>query len=100
MSTMRATVPNQKVKDAIQALLQELNSMSSSDRKAAVDTIHYTITHEHRTLQQAFWSALLLAQIKYADNSHDMRNECAVKLAKAVKDAATAINLDYGLPFI
>jgi UDP-N-acetyl-D-mannosaminuronate dehydrogenase len=91
---------NQKVQDAIQTILNEVGAISRQHQQEIVDTIHQTVSQEHRTLQQAFWSKMLLAQIKYAGNSSDLRNEAAVKLAKAVKETATGLNFDYGLPFI
>jgi hypothetical protein len=79
--------------------MNELNS-SGSNRKVVVNTILDTISREHRTLQQAFWSSMLLAQIQYAENDYDMRNEQAVELAKFVKELAIKYNFDYGLSYI
>lgn len=87
-----------RVKAAIQVLLDELNNISSQGRKHVTDVILETVTREHRKLQQSFWSALLLAQIEYANASHDLRNDAAVKLAQAIKEMAEKKNFDMGLP--
>ena len=84
-----------KVRDAVGVILDELNGGNQRHVAAA---ILETVEHEHRTLQQAFWSAMLLAQMNYADNSFDLRNECAVKLAKAVDETAKRLGYDLGLP--
>lgn len=89
-----------QVKDAVNMILRELNG---GNRKVIADAIVDTVSHDHRTLQQAFWSAMMLAQIKYVkihENAHDLRNEDAVRLARTVKEAAEKLNLDYGLPYI
>lgn len=95
---------NPKVKDAVSVILAELNTMSSSSKADIAHTIFDTVARDHRTLQQAFWSAIMKAQISYADSytefQPDLRNEAAVKLAKAVKATAIENNLDYGLPNI
>ncbi|CAM6053497.1 unnamed protein product [Sphagnum tenellum] len=88
---------NQKVKEAIQTILNEVNGGNTKDVAAS---IYEAISQDHRTLQQQFWSAMLFAQMRYASNPHDMRNEYAVKLAKLVKQLAIDNNLDYGLPYI
>ena len=85
------------VTQAISTILDELNG---GNRKKIASAIYDRLSREHRTLQQAFWSAMLLAQIQYADNRHDLRNEDAVKLAKLVKDLAVRNNMDMGLAFI
>src|ERR1035441_8564240 len=89
-----------RVKEAIQVLLDELNDISMTSRKQVTQAIVKTVTREHRTLQQAFWSALLLAQIEYANASYDPRNEAAVELAERVKEMAEKHNFDMGLPYI
>ena len=92
---------NQKVKDAVQVILNELNNISSQGRKDVALTIVDTVRSDHRTLQQSFWNALLVAQLLYADSRYDARNEAAVGWAKEVKALATKHNLDIGcLPFI
>jgi hypothetical protein len=97
---MSENKPNIKpeVVQAVKALLEACNTLGS--RKDIAASIHQAVTTEHRTIQQSFWSALLLAQIQYADNSFDLRNESAVKLAKLVKETAVQNNLDMGLPLI
>jgi hypothetical protein len=81
---------------AVQTILDALNGGNQKDLAAVV---YDTVSREHRTLQQCFWSMMLQAQIKYADNSSDLRNEASVKLANVVKAAATANNFDMGLPY-
>ena len=88
---------NQKVKEAVQTLL---NCVNGGDAREIANIIWETVSRDHRTLQEGFWSAMLLAQIKYADNPSDLRNEAAVKLAQKVKEMAKENNFDYGLPFI
>lgn len=88
---------NQKVKDAVQVILNELNG---GDRKDIALTIVDTVRNDHRTLQQLFWSKMLQAQIMYADSRHDLRNEAAVEWAKTVKETAIKHNLDMGMPYI
>lgn len=87
----------QDVKAAVQTIL---NALNGGNQKELAAVVHDAISRDHRTLQQDFWSMLLMVQIKYADNSSDLRNEAAVKLANAVKQAAIAANLDMGLPRI
>ena len=91
---------NEKVEAAVKVILAELNNISSSGRRAVAATILRTVQHDHRTIQQGFWNAMLFAQMGYADSAHDLRNEKAVELAKLVKEIATVNNLDVGLPFI
>ena len=88
---------NPVVVEAVRTIIQELNG---GNRKLAAKSIYEAVRTDHRTLQQAFWSAILLAQIEYADNASDLRNEQAVKLAQMVRKAATEQNMDMGLPFI
>ena len=88
---------NQKVKEAVQTLL---NCVNGGDAREIANIIWETVSRDHRTLQEGFWSSMLLAQIKYADNPSDLRNEAAVKLAQKVKEMAKENNFDYGLPFI
>jgi hypothetical protein len=91
---------NPTVKAAIKAILNETNAMGSDRQADVAFTICETVKGDHNTLQQCFWSALLKAQMQYADARHDLRNEDAVNLAKAVKDTAVSLNFDYGLRFI
>lgn len=88
---------DQKVKEAVQTLLCCVNG---GDPRDIAKIIWDNVSRDHRTLQQGFWSAMLLAQIQYADNPSDLRNEAAVKLAQKVKELAKENNFDYGLPFI
>ena len=87
----------EQVAQAVKMLLETANGRKARD---IAEVIHATVSREHRTLQQGFWSALLLAQIKYADNPHDLRNEQAVELAKLVKEVATARHFDLGLMYV
>jgi hypothetical protein len=84
---------NQKVVDAVKVILSELNG---GNRKDIARSIHQAVSSDHRTLQQSFWSAVLLAQCAYAENSSDLRNEQAVELAKMVKKVAESRNWDIG----
>jgi len=87
----------EKVVDAVLAITRELNGGS---RKDISEAIFETVSREHRTLAQAFWSAMLLAQIDYAESRFDLRNEASVELAKAVKELAIEKNWDMGLPYV
>ena len=87
----------QKVKDAINTIVDELNGGNCG---VIADVINEALHRQHRTLQQKFWSAILLAQIDYASHDHDLRNEAAVNWAKAVKELAREKNTDMGLPLI
>jgi hypothetical protein len=86
-----------KIQDAIQVILDSVNG---GNQENIAQEIFDVIRYDHRTLQQAFWSTMLKAQIKYADCDHDLRNESAVKLAGLVKETAIKNNLDMGLPRI
>jgi hypothetical protein len=88
---------NPKVKAAIETISRELNG---GNRKQIANTIYETISRDHRTLQQAFWSSMLLAQIRYGENRYDARNESAVMLAMLVRKVAAEHNFDLGLPYI
>ena len=88
---------NPKVVEAVRTILAELNG---GNRKLAAKSIYEAVRTDHRTLQQAFWSAMLLAQIQYAENDHDLRNEQAVSLAKLVAKVARENNMDMGLMFL
>ena len=83
----------QAIADAVDAITRELNGGS---RKEVAQAIHERISREHRTLQQSFWSAILLAQIAYADNASDLRNADAVEFAKGVRKLAESKNFDLG----
>ena len=86
-----------KVQDAIDTIMRELNG---GNRNVVADAIYQTVTDEHRTLQQLFWNVMLLAQIRYADNPNDLRNEASVNWAKRVKEMAIRLNFDMGFPYI
>ena len=88
---------NSKISDAIDTIMREISGRNQRDIAAI---IHNVVSNDHRTNQQKFWSAMMLAQIMYADNASDLRNDAAVQLAKLVKDTATENNLDMGLPYI
>lgn len=91
-------VPNPKVVEAVKRILQEVNALGRGDEVAAA--IYETVARDHRTIQQSFWSAVLKAQMEYASEGFDPRNEAAVKLANRVKETAKANNFDFGLPLI
>jgi hypothetical protein len=82
---------------AIGIIMDALNGGSVCEVSGAILD---RILTEHRTLQECFWSAMLLAQIRYADAYYDARNEDAVRLAGLVKDLARAHNFDMGLRFL
>lgn len=88
---------NNKVKEAIQTIMNELNG---GNRKEIAATILDTVRADHRTLQQLFWSTMLLVQIGYANSQYDLRNEDAVLLAGLMKELAEKHNMDYGLRYI
>jgi hypothetical protein len=87
----------EQVVDAVKIILKELNG---GNRQDISEAIYETLRTEHRTLQQAFWSAMLMAQIDYSEMRTDARNEAAVELAKAVRDLAIERNIDRGLPYV
>ena len=88
---------NANVKAAIETILREANG---GNQKEIALTIVDTVRSDHRTLQESFWSVMLLAQIMYADSRYDLRNEAAVKLAGLVKQLSIDNNMDMGLPRI
>ena len=94
---MRRLARAQRIKDAIEVLVTELNG---GNRRDIGEDIYAALAVTHRTLQQDFWSAMLMAQISYAENASDMRNAEAVRMAKAVKELAEKNNWDLGLPRI
>ena len=85
------------VQAAVQTILNALNGGNQKDLAAV---IHETVSRDHRTLQQSFWSTMLLAQIKYADNQSDLRNDAAVNWAKKIKEVAVRLAFDLGFPYI
>lgn len=89
--------PKDVVEKAIKDILREL---SRGNVREIAQTIYGTVYAHHRTAQQLFWSAMLLAQIEYATDPYDGRNEAAVILANRVKEAAVKLNYDLGLPYI
>jgi hypothetical protein len=88
---------NERVKEAVKVLMSELNGGNANLIGA---TIHEVVSQDHRTLQQRFWSAMLKAQILYAENRFDPRNETSVRLAEAVKEVAVYHGWDSGLPYV
>ena len=90
---------NAKVKEAIEVIMQEINDISSAKQTDVALTIVDTVRNQHRTQQEDFWTAMLRAQIMYADSRYDLRNEAAVNWAKLVKEVV-ANNMDMGLPRI
>jgi hypothetical protein len=92
--------PNQKVVDAVKLICAELNNISSSGRRSVAAGIYEGLAQEHRTIKQSFWSAILLAQIEYATDPFDQRNEQSVQLANRVKEVAIKNNFDFGLAFL
>ena len=86
---------NKKVFDALQVILGEMNNTYQRD---VVNTLTQAILAEHRSIQQIFWSSMLLIQIRYADTGEfDLRNEQSVKFAKAVRKLAIEMNMDFGM---
>ncbi len=88
---------NPTVAVAIQTILNELNG---GNRNRIVESIYQAVSHDHRTIQQLFWSAMLMAQIKYASNSYDARNEQSVILANMVRELAMSNDMDMGLMYL
>jgi hypothetical protein len=89
---------NQKVVDAVNTILRELNG---GNKNEIVASIFETLSVEHRTIQQLFWGVMLKVQISYYANiPFDQRNEASVKLAKLVREVAIKNNLDTGLPYV
>ena len=87
----------QTVKDSIRAIMNELNG---GKRREVASAILEEVQSTHRTLQQDFWSAIADALINYGDSGYDLRNEEAVKMAKAFDTLAQKNNWDLGLPRI
>ena len=87
----------QTVKDAIRAIMNELNG---GRRRDVANAILEEVQNTHRTLQQDFWSVIADALINYGDSSHDLRNEESVKMAQAFDQLAQKNNWDLGLPRI
>ena len=88
---------NENVKQAVKIILDELNG---GNRKEIAETIFDTVRRDHRTLQQLFWSSILLAQIQYSKVQYDARNQQSVALAVAVEALANERNWDMGLQYI
>lgn len=76
-----------------------LRALNRSNGRAIAQAIYDTVAKDHRSTQQLFWSAMLLAQIEYATDPFDGRNMEAVKLANRVKEMAIVLNYDHGLPY-
>lgn len=87
----------QAVIEATNVILRALNG---GNRKEIGQLIATTVKSDHRTIQQSFWSAMLTAQIEYANAPSDVRNEQSVKLAKLVKQLASDNNMDMGLMYV
>ena len=92
-----ATEQDKEIQDAVGVILRHLNGRN---RRAVADVIVETVSGDHRTIQQNFWSAILQAQMEYSVSPFDARNEASVQLANKVKDLAIANNWDLGLPRI
>jgi hypothetical protein len=96
---MARTYEQDKI-DVQAAVKTILNAANGGNQNDLAEVIWDTVSREHRTIQQCFWSIMLKTQMKYADNQSDLRNEASVKLAGLVKETATKANMDYGLPLI
>lgn len=94
------TESGSEVERAVQTLLSAVNNISGSSRRDVAETIYFAVAMEHRTNQQAFWSAILLAMMKYADESTDARNEQSVMFAKRVRELAREYNVDMGFRYL
>ena len=88
---------NKRVVEAVKTILEELNG---GNRQKIARDIFETIRYEHRTLQQHFWSVIVMAQCSYACSQSDLRNADSVKLAQAVKELAEKNNWDGGLSYV
>lgn len=93
------TMPrNEKVYNAVQTILNELNG---GNRVSIAGTIYDAVTSDHRTLQQSFWSVIIMAFCAYAKNSFDLRNEESVRFAEQTRVIAAERNFDIaGFPYI
>ena len=88
---------NDRVVEAVSVILDALNG---GNQRQISEVVLRRLTKEHRTIQQSFWSMMLLTQIEYAGANFDLRNEMAVRLANKVKEVAVKNNFDLGLPNI
>ncbi len=74
-----------RISKMVSGLIDECNGGRTTDIS---DAIIHALTHDHRTIQQSFWSAMKLAIVKYgelpAGNYVDGRNEAAHHWCKAV----------------
>ena len=68
-------------KEVARAVSDLVNSFGREERKAFIDEL----ANDHRSLQQAFTRLCADWFRKMAEQSHDLRNEASVKLAKELK---------------
>jgi hypothetical protein len=90
---------DQAARDLAETIGNFLNGALSRDRKDFVAAM----SHQHRTLQQAFTGLCLawlnhLANLKEGSGEYDGRNEASVKTARKIKMACPEI--EWGLPLI
>lgn len=71
-------------KQAVQELFRLIN-FYGNDREL-VNVIVAHLRNEHRTLQQTFWRVIRQVAEQYQDFHTDLRNESAVKFAKAIAE--------------
>jgi len=89
----------ERIKDIIDKLFTELNRMGN-ERKVG-EFVTEAIRYQHRTLQQNYFSNVILPSIKdfakrYDEGQFDLRNEESCKLAKKIEPVVK----DVYLPFI
>jgi len=70
-----------RVTNAISIIMDELNG---GNREFIGNAILERVQREHRTIQQSFWAAMLVAQIGYSHCEFDLRNKAAVELAREI----------------
>lgn len=69
---------------AVEEIIDQLNTMTEED--VVVKAISDKLLNSHRTLQQSFVTAMLLALSKYGQEAHtDARNQSAVDYCKQIK---------------
>jgi hypothetical protein len=92
--------PEQEEEVVTRAVKDILGVLNGRNTQRLAGVVHEEIISDHRTVQQSFWSLMLLAQMQYAYEASDARNEAAVKLAYQVRQLAIKLHFDLGLPRI
>lgn len=86
------------VKRAVSDLCDAANAMGG--KKDLGRAVCDALTLEHRTMQQSFWSAMLIVIKLYGEIDCDLRNEAAVLWCRKVTELMDDGTLDEYLPTI